>query len=62
MKPQDQLKRRSIAIAEGFFYCDDECCIPWEPFEHYSRSELKKEAGNLAALIYKSMVWAQENN
>jgi hypothetical protein len=61
MRSNEQLKRRSIAIAEGFFYSDDECEIAWQPFEDYSRHELKREAKDLAALIYKSMIWAQEN-
>lgn len=62
MKSKEQLKRRAIGIAEGFFYCDDECRIPWEPFENWPRSEVKEEARNLSELIYKSMLWAQEAN
>ena len=62
MKSKEQLKRRAIGIAEGFFYCDDECDIPWEPFENWSRSELKNEAKNLSELIYNSMLWAQEDH
>jgi hypothetical protein len=62
MKSKEQLKLRAIGIAEGFFYCDDECDIPWEPFENWSRSEIKQEARNLSELIYNSMLWAQEDH
>jgi hypothetical protein len=60
MKTKEQMKMRAIAIAEGFFYSDDDCVEAWEPFEHYSRSELKQEAKNLSEVIYKAMQWSQE--
>ena len=59
-KSKEQMKRRAIAIAEGFFYSDDECTIAWQPFEGYSRAELKQEAKNLSEVIYKAMQWSQE--
>lgn len=60
MKPtKEQLKKRAIGIAEGFFYCDDDCEIPWQPFEYWSRAEIKQEAKSLVEVIYKSMLWAQ---
>lgn len=60
MKTKEQMKRRAIAIAEGFFYSDDDCETAWQPFEDYSRSELKQEAKNLSEVIYKAMQWSQE--
>ena len=62
MKSKDQLMMRATAIAEGHFYSDDECIVPWQPFEDWPRSELQHEAKMLKQIIYKAMIWAQEAN
>ena len=41
MKTTEELKARARGIAESHFYCDDECEIPWEPFEYHDPDEIE---------------------
>ena len=59
MRTNSELLERAYGIAESFFYCDDECEIPWEPFEHFEDEELKDQLHDLAQTILRSMLWAQ---
>lgn len=59
MKTNSELLERAYGIAESFFYCDDECEIPWEPFEHWPEDELQDQLHDLAQTILRSMLWAQ---
>lgn len=59
-KPTNEaLKARAYAMAEAFFYSDDECEIAWEPFEHLDDQEIQSELNNMANHIYIALVWAQ---
>lgn len=58
MKTFEELRDRADAIAESHFYCDDECDIPWEPFEFWDRDELWEQKQILADVIYESLIWA----
>jgi hypothetical protein len=60
MKTKDELRTRARAIAESYFYSDDDCEIAWEPFEDYPDGWLQENAGELEYLIYQAMKWAQE--
>ena len=63
MKTNSQLLERAYGIAESFFYSDDECQEPWEPFEDYEKEEIQEQLHELAQTILQAMLWAQgENN
>jgi hypothetical protein len=63
MKTNSELLERAYGIAESFLYCDDECLIPWEPFEHWPDELVKDQLHDLAQTILLSLQWAQgENN
>jgi hypothetical protein len=55
----EELKVRAYAMAEAFYYSDDECEIAWEPFEHWDDEEIHAELRNMANHIYIALVWAQ---
>lgn len=59
MKTIDELKARARGIAESHFYCDDECEIPWEPFENHDKEQIDEEVNSLAESIFNAMQWAQ---
>jgi hypothetical protein len=56
---ENLMLERAYGIAEGFFYCDDECEIPWQPFEDWSKRAIDDELNNLAESIYQAMKWAK---
>lgn len=60
-KSNSELLERAYGIAESFFYSDDECEIPWEPFEDYDKEEINEQLHELAQSILQAMVWSQEN-
>ena len=60
MKTIEALKARARGIAESHFYSDDECDIPWEPFENHEKEEIDQEVDDLATSILQAMLWAQE--
>jgi hypothetical protein len=62
MKTNSQLLERAYGIAESFFYSDDECDIPWEPFEDYDKEEINEQLHDLAQSILLAMEWAQNEN
>lgn len=62
MKTKQQMRGRAQRMAEGFFYCDDDCDFAWQPFEDFSPSELKLQVDDLAESIYQAMIWSQEND
>jgi len=62
MKTNSQLLERAYGIAEDFFYSDDECEIPWEPFEDYEKEEIQEQLHELAQTILQAMLWSQEND
>lgn len=51
----EQMKQYAKGAAEGFFYCDDEMLIPWEPFEDWPENDVREECDNLASVIYNAM-------
>jgi hypothetical protein len=61
MKTKAQLKRFARGVAESHFYCDDECTIPWEPFEHDEPEDIERECESLADSIFNAMLWAQSS-
>jgi len=62
MKTNSQLLERAYGIAESFFYSDDECQEPWEPFEDYEKEEIDEQLHDLAQTILQAMLWSQEND
>jgi hypothetical protein len=62
MKTNSQLLERAYGIAESFFYSDDECQEPWEPFEDYEKEEIQEQLHELAQTILQAMIWSQEND
>lgn len=56
---KEEMKVRAYAMAEAFFYSDDECEVPWEPFEHLNDNELRGEVTNMANHIFIALLWAQ---
>lgn len=61
MKTNSQLLERAYGIAEAHFYSDDECEIPWEPFEDYDKEEIQEQLHDLAQTILSAMEWAQND-
>ena len=61
MKTNSQLLERAYGIAESFFYSDDECQEPWEPYEHMEPEELQEHVHDLAQTILQAMLWSQDN-
>ena len=62
MKTNSQLLERAYGIAESFFYSDDECQEPWEPFEDYEKEEIQEQLHELAQTVLQAMLWSQEND
>jgi hypothetical protein len=62
MKTNSQLLERAYGIAESFFYSDDECQEPWEPFEDYDKEEIQEQLHELAQTILQALLWSQEND
>lgn len=61
MRTDEQMKARARGIAEMHFYCDEECTIPWEPFEYDEPEYIERECDSLAESIYNAMLWAQSD-
>jgi hypothetical protein len=61
-KSNSELLERAYGIAESFFYSDDECQEPWEPFEDYPKEEIQEQIHDLAQTIYQSLQWAHNEN
>lgn len=47
----DEIMRKAGAIAEGFFYSDDDK-TPWQPFEDYSDEWITHQIDDLQQSIY----------
>jgi hypothetical protein len=62
MRTNSELLERAYGIAESFFYSDDECEVPWEPFEDYPNEEIQEQLHELAQTILQAMLWSQEND
>lgn len=62
MKSNSELLERAYAIAESFFYSDDECEHPWEPFEDYDKEDINLQVHDLAQTILQAMEWSREND
>ena len=56
---KEQMKARAWAIAESHFYSDDECKVPWEPFENWDEDDITEQVADMAKVIFNAMVWAQ---
>jgi len=56
---REQMNARAWGISESHFFSDNECEVPWEPFEHFEKEELQGHVAGLAATIFMSMLWAQ---
>jgi hypothetical protein len=61
MKTNSELLERAYGIAESFFYSDDECNEPWQPFEDYEKEEIQEQLHDLAQTILLAMQWSQDN-
>ena len=61
MLTNDELKKRARAIAESHFYSDDECDIPWEPFEHWPDEDIKEQVEDMAQNIFIALLWARDS-
>ena len=59
MKTTEQLKDHARARAESHFYCDEDCEIAWQPFEHWPDEDVTEACNSLADSIYSAMLWAQ---
>jgi hypothetical protein len=59
MRSKTEIKQYAKGLAEGLFYCDDECKIPYELFEHWEPAEVKQECKMLAQSVVNAMLWAQ---
>lgn len=56
---KEELSVRAWGIAESHFFSDDECEVPWQPFEHFDDNELQGHVSALAGAIFFALSWAQ---
>ena len=54
-----EMKKIARGISEQFFYCDDECKIPWQPFEYWEKDKLRYQVKDLTDSIFNAMQRAQ---
>ena len=60
MKTIEELKARARVIAEAQVYCDDDdCLVPWQPYEYWDEKDLEDLVNSLTSDIYDAMLWAQ---
>ena len=60
MRTKDEMREHASEIAAAIVYCDDECEIPWEPFEHWDEDNLAEVHEEIAQAIFDAMLWVQE--
>ena len=56
---KEKMEALAWGIAESHFYSDDECQVPWEPFEDWDEDDITEQVADLALVIFNAMVWAQ---
>ena len=61
MKTLDEIKERANAIAMMHFYSDVDDNTLWEPFENYNDEWIAEEIENMADMLTRNMLWAQDN-
>jgi hypothetical protein len=61
MLTNEALKTRARAIAEMHFYSDDECEVPWEPFEDWPDDEIQEQVADMAQTIFMALLWARDS-
>ena len=52
MLTNEALKVRARAIAESHFYSDDDCDIPWEPFEDWPDEDIREQVEDMEKTIF----------
>ena len=60
MRTKDEMREHASEIAAAIVYSDDECEIPWEPFEYWDEDNLAEVHEEIAQAIFDAMLWVQE--
>ena len=60
MKTLAEIKERAQAMAEMHFYADLDDNTLWEPFENYNDEWIAEEIENMADMLTRNMLWAQQ--
>ena len=61
MLTNEALKVRVRAIAESHFYSDDDCDIPWEPFEDWPDEDIREQVEDMEKTIFIALLWARDS-
>lgn len=62
MRTKDEMREHASEIAKAIVYSDDECEIPWEPFEYWDEDNLAEVHEEIAQAIFDAMLWVQEGS
>lgn len=62
MRTKDEMREHASEIAAAIVYSDDECEIPWEPFEYWDADNLDEVHEEIAQAIFDAMLWVQEGS
>lgn len=62
MITKTELRKHARGIAEGFFYSDDECDTPWQPFENQPTTWVKEQCRDLEQTVYHALLWAAKQD
>lgn len=57
-----ELRKHARGVAQGFFYSDDQCDLPWEPFENYPDLWVKEQCRDLEQTVYHALLWATKQD
>jgi hypothetical protein len=63
MRTLTQIETLAAAMAEMHFYADydNEDKAAWEPFEHYPAEWIDEQMENMADMLVRVMLWAQQD-
>jgi hypothetical protein len=61
MRTLAQIEALAAGMAESHFYADPDEKTAWEPFEHYPEGWVEEQADNMAEMLVRCMLWAQQD-
>ncbi len=61
MRTLAQITALADNMAELHFYADPDDKIAWEPFEHYPDAWVEEQTKNMAEMLVRCMLWAQQD-
>ena len=61
MRTLAQIQALAAGMSELHFYSDPDDKLAWEPFEHYPAEWVEEQADNMAEMLVRVMLWAQQD-